>query len=71
MLPRVELRGMMLAQCILSLPDSSVFTNRLKINMGLQYCATLEYIITEIKNKKHPKRLFYEDLEIEYFGLNF
>ena len=44
---------------------SSVFTNRLKINMGLQSCATVEYIITEIKNKKHPKRLFYEDLEIE------
>ncbi|UTC61497.1 endolytic transglycosylase MltG [Treponema sp. OMZ 787] len=43
---------------------SSVFTNRLKINMGLQSCATVEYIITEIKNKKHPKRLFYEDLEI-------
>ncbi|UTY31023.1 endolytic transglycosylase MltG [Treponema putidum] len=44
---------------------SSVFTNRLKINMGLQSCATVEYIITEIKTKKHPKRLFYEDLEIE------
>lgn len=44
---------------------SSVFTNRLKINMGLQSCATVEYIITEIKNKKHPKRLFYEDLEIQ------
>ncbi|UTC68089.1 MULTISPECIES: endolytic transglycosylase MltG [unclassified Treponema] len=44
---------------------SSVFTNRLKINMGLQSCATVEYIITEIKNKKHPKRLFFEDLEIQ------
>ena len=44
---------------------SSVFTNRLKINMGLQSCATVEYIITEIKNKKHPTRLFYEDLEIQ------
>lgn len=44
---------------------SSVFTNRLKINMGLQSCATVGYIITEIKNKKHPKRLFYEDLEIQ------
>lgn len=44
---------------------SGVFTNRLKINMGLQSCATVEYIITEIQNKKHPKRLFYEDLEID------
>ncbi len=44
---------------------SGVFTNRLKINMGLQSCATVEYIMTEIQGKKHPKRLFYEDLEIE------
>ncbi len=44
---------------------SGVFTNRLKINMGLQSCATVEYIITEIQGKKHPKRLFYEDLEID------
>ncbi|WP_024467099.1 endolytic transglycosylase MltG [Treponema pedis] len=44
---------------------AGVFVNRLKINMGLQSCATVEYIITEIQNKKHPKRLFYEDLEIE------
>ncbi len=44
---------------------SGVFTNRLKINMGLQSCATVEYIITEIRNKEHPKRLFYEDLEIK------
>ncbi len=44
---------------------SGVFTNRLNIHMGLQSCATVEYIITEIKGKKHPKRLFYEDLEID------
>lgn len=44
---------------------SGVFTNRLQINMGLQSCATVEYIITEIQNKKHPTRLFYEDLEID------
>ncbi len=44
---------------------SGVFTNRLKIDMGLQSCATVEYIITEIKGKKHPKRLFYEDLEVD------
>lgn len=42
---------------------SGVFTNRLKINMPLQSCATVEYIITEIEGKPHPKRLFWEDIQ--------
>lgn len=33
---------------------AGVFKNRLKIKMGLQSCATVEYIITEIQHKPHP-----------------
>lgn len=43
---------------------SSVFANRLRIGMGLQSCATIEYIITEIQKKPHPSRLTLEDLAI-------
>lgn len=42
---------------------ASVFTNRLKINMGLYSCATVEYIITEIENKPHPEKITYADLD--------
>ena len=44
---------------------AGVFTNRLNIRMPLQSCATVEYIITEIQGKPHPKRLFWEDIQIE------
>lgn len=44
---------------------AGVFTNRLKINMALQSCATVEYIITEIQHKPHPKIITYADLEIK------
>ena len=43
---------------------AGVFTNRLAIGMGLQSCATIEYIITEIQKEPHPQRLFTKDLEI-------
>jgi len=44
---------------------ASVFSNRLEKPMPLQSCATVEYIITELLGKPHPKRLFYIDLEID------
>ena len=44
---------------------AGVFTNRLNIRMPLQSCATVEYIITELQGKPHPKRLFWDDIKIE------
>jgi len=43
---------------------AGVFYNRLDIKMALQSCATVEYIITEIRNRPHPKVLYNADLEI-------
>lgn len=44
---------------------ASVFRNRLKINMGLYSCATVEYIITEIQGKPHPGRILNSDTRID------
>ena len=44
---------------------SSVFTNRLENRIPLGSCASIEYIITEIKNRPHPKRIFFIDTEID------
>jgi UPF0755 protein len=43
---------------------AGVFYNRLGINMALQSCATVEYIITEIQGKPHPKVIYTRDTEI-------
>jgi len=43
---------------------AGVFNNRLNINMALQSCATVEYIITEILGKPHPRVIYNQDLEI-------
>jgi len=44
---------------------AGVFRNRMDIGMGLQSCATVEYIMTEIQGKPHPERLLNKDLEID------
>jgi UPF0755 protein len=43
---------------------AGVFYNRLAINMPLQSCATVEYVITEILGKPHPAVLSTKDTEI-------
>jgi UPF0755 protein len=45
---------------------AGVFYNRMRIRMGLESCATVEYIITEIQGKPHPHRLFNADIEIRH-----
>jgi len=44
---------------------ASVFVNRLKYNIGLYSCATVEYIITEIQGRPHPDRILLEDTKID------
>ncbi len=44
---------------------ASVFRNRLKHNIGLYSCATIEYILTEIQGKPHPDVITYDDLAID------
>jgi len=43
---------------------ASVFKNRISIDMPLQSCATVVYVITEKLGKEHPSVLNYSDLEI-------
>ena len=42
---------------------ASVFYNRLDVNMRLESCATVVYVITEQEGLPHPQRLFYSDLD--------
>ncbi|MGA2764330.1 MAG: endolytic transglycosylase MltG [Spirochaetia bacterium] len=43
---------------------ASVFYNRLQRNIGLESCATLEYIITEIQQKAHPEYITTDDEKV-------
>jgi UPF0755 protein len=43
---------------------ASVFTNRLARGIGLESCATVAYIITEIQGKPYPQYLTKDDLAI-------
>ncbi|MBN2738048.1 MAG: endolytic transglycosylase MltG [Spirochaetales bacterium] len=47
---------------------ASVFYNRLRRNVGLESCATLEYVITVIQDKEHPKFITREmqNIDSEY-----
>ena len=44
---------------------AGVFRNRIEIGMRLESCATVEYVITEILGRPHPKRLWDRDTQIE------
>lgn len=44
---------------------ASVFSNRLKHNIGLYSCATIVYILTEIEGRPHPDRILLEDTKID------
>ena len=44
---------------------ASVFYNRLRYNIGLESCATLEYIITDIQDRPRPRYLTEEDKRID------
>jgi UPF0755 protein len=43
---------------------AGVFYHRLRINMALQSCATVEYVITDILGRPHPSVILNVDLEI-------
>jgi len=43
---------------------ASVFRNRLAKGIPLGSCATIEYILTEIMGRPHPKRIFFVHTEI-------
>lgn len=44
---------------------ASVFKNRLRRNIGLYSCATVEYILTEIEGRPHPDRILISDTQID------
>jgi len=44
---------------------ASVFNNRLRYNIGLESCATLEYIITDLLDRPHPRYLSEEDKRLK------
>ena len=44
---------------------ASVFVNRIRLGIGLESCATIAYIITEIQHLPHPEYITLEDKGID------
>lgn len=44
---------------------ASVFANRLRLGIGLESCATIAYIITEIQHRPHPEYITLADKGID------
>ena len=44
---------------------ASVFANRLRLGIGLESCATIAYIISEIQHQPHPEYITLEDKGID------
>ncbi len=44
---------------------ASVFVNRLAANAGLQSCATVAYVLTEVEGREHPRVLTHQELEVD------
>jgi UPF0755 protein len=44
---------------------ASVFVNRMRLGIGLESCATIAYIITEIQHLPHPEYITLEDKGID------
>ncbi len=44
---------------------ASVFVNRLAANAGLQSCATIAYVLTEVEGREHPRVLTHQELEVD------
>lgn len=43
---------------------ASVFANRLEKGIALASCATIEYILTEVQGRPHPKRIYFVHTQI-------
>ena len=44
---------------------ASVFVNRLAADAGLQSCATVAYVLTEVEGREHPRVITHEELEVD------
>ena len=44
---------------------ASVFLNRLAVDAGLQSCATVAYVLTELQGREHPRAITHEELAID------
>ena len=44
---------------------ASVFVNRLAADAGLQSCATVAYVLTEVQGREHPRVITHAELEVD------